>query len=66
MRIVKCLDYVRQDHQGMAEVNGDDEEKAKGEEEITTPDEEEAEQVQCRPIPDTPTFSDVLAHRATR
>ena len=48
----------------MAEVNGvGDEEKVEGEEEITAPDEEEAEQIQCLPIPDSPTHNDVLAHR---
>ena len=39
----------------MAEVNGvDDDEKARKNEEITAPDEEEAEQFQCLPIPATP------------
>ena len=55
-----------QDHQDMAEVNGvDDKEDVVGEEEITAPEEKEAEAVQCLPTPDTPTLSDVLAHRAT-
>ena len=57
MRNVNCLDYDK--IIDMAEKD------VEGEEEITAPDEEEAEQVQCLPIPDTPTFSDVLAHRAT-
>ena len=60
------LPRARQDHQDMAEVNGvDDKEDVVGEEEVTTPEEEEAEAVQCLPTPDTPTLSDVLAHRAT-
>ena len=50
----------------MAEVNGvDDVEKVDEDEELTAPDEEEAEQVQCLPMPDTPTLSDVLGHRVT-
>ena len=36
-----------------------------GEEKITAPDEEEAEPVQCLPIPDTHTLSDVFAHHGT-
>ena len=49
----------------MTDVYGvDDDEKAEGGAEITAPDEEEAEQFQCLPIPDALTLSDVLAHRA--
>ena len=59
------LPRLRQNLQGMAEANEvNDEEKVEGEEEITASDEEEAEQIQCLPIPDTPTLNDVLAHRA--
>ena len=65
MRAVICS-RLRQNDQDMSEVNGvDDEEKVEGEEEITAPDEEVAEQVQCFPIPGTHTLSDVLAHRAS-
>ena len=48
----------------MVEVHGvDDDEKVNEDEEITAPDETEVEQVQCLPIPGTPTLSDVLGHR---
>ena len=60
------LPRARQIHQRMDEVNGvDDAARAIQEEEITAPDEEEAEQIQCLPIPETPTLSDVLDHRCT-
>ena len=51
---------------GMEEVNGvDDAAKVNEEEEITAPDKEEADRIQCLPIPETPTLSDVLDHRCT-
>ena len=60
------LPRARQTHQRMDDANGvDDAAKAIQEEEITAPDEEEAEQIQCLPIPETPTLSDVLDHHCT-
>ena len=55
MRIVNCLDYDNIIKTWLRSTASMMRRKVEGEEEITAPDEEEAEQVQCLPIPDTPT-----------
>ena len=66
IQVGRVLPRIRQDHQGMGEVNGvDDVAKVDEEEEITAPEEEEAERIQCLPIPESPTLRDVLDHRCT-
>ena len=66
IQVGRVLPRLQLDHQGMEEVNGvDDAAKVDEEEEITALAEKEAGQIQCLPMPETPTLSDVLVQRCT-